>query len=163
VVAESNEGNDTRQLIYAKVGAQGSTPITSGIDAKLVLSVPAAFAWQLQQGQNGRTGLANVACNTPWQLQVSDQDLTTGGHMTPWDGSSYVAGNKLANAMQVGCQTGPYSLPSGGTIATGVVASQNGDNGQDLTVSFNQQVLYSDQANGVTYHIVVTFTASSSF
>ena len=163
VVAEGNESNNARQLVYAKAGDQGSTAITSGIDAKLVLAVPAAFAWQLHQGQNVRTGLANVKCNTPWQLQVSDDNLTTVGHMTPWDGSNYVSGNRLASAMQVGCQTGPYSLPSGGTIATGVVSGQNGDNGQDLTVSFNQQVLYSDQANGVTYHIVVTFTASSSF
>jgi CARDB len=162
-VSESNEGNNTKGLIYAKAGDQGDTPITSGIDAILVLDVPDPITWQLHWGSNAKTGAANVKCNTPWQLQVSDQDPTTGGYMTPWDGSSYVAGNKLANAMQVGCQTGPFSLPAGGTIATGVVAGQNGDNGQDLTVNFSQQVLFSDQANGVTYHIVVTFTASSSF
>jgi hypothetical protein len=83
--------------------------------------------------------------------------------MARWDGSNYVAGLKLVNAMQVGCQTGLLGLPVGGTIATGDLPGQNGDSGRELEVNFSQQVLYSDQANGVTYHIVVTFTASSSF
>jgi CheY-specific phosphatase CheX len=163
VVAESNEGNNTKQLVYAKAGDHGDTPITSGIDAKLVLTVPAPITWQLQQGQNTKTAWANLKCNTPWQLQVSDQDPTTGGRMAPWDGSNYVAGIKLVNAMQVGCQTGLLGLPDGGTIVTGDLPGQNGDSGRDLEVNFSQQVLYSDQANGVTYHIVVTFTASSTF
>ena len=163
VVAESNEGNNTKQLVYAKAGDHGDTPITSGIDAKLVLTVPAPITWQLQQGQNTKTALANLKCNTPWQLQVSDQDQTTGGRMAPWDGSNYVAGLKLVNAMQVGCQTGLLGLPVGGTIVTGDLPGQYGDSGRDLEVNFSQQVLYSDQANGVTYHIVVTFTASSTF
>jgi hypothetical protein len=104
-----------------------------------------------------------VKCNTPWQLQVNDQNANTNGHMTKWNGA-YDTSVKLANPLHVGSEIDVALSGANQVIADGIVADQSGDSGQDLTVTYNQQVLYSDPVltGGYTYHIVVTLTASST-
>lgn len=165
VVNESNELNNTREIVYAPVGDEGDVIVNGNILAKLHLTVPADILnWVLEQGPNSVSRLANVKCNTPWQLQVNDQDGDTGGFMTKWQADAYDTSVKLANRLQVGSEITVALSGSNQLIADGIVADQNGDAGQDLTVDFSQQVLYSDPvlSDGCTYHIVVTFTASST-
>ena len=167
VVSESNEGNNTRTITYAAVGDNGGTPINSNIAAKLVLTVPSSIdPWNLLQGSNDITGSANVKCNSNWKLQVSDQDLTTIGHMTKWKESVYASPIvQLASALQAGCDTTATLSGTPQTIATGTPAGQSGNDGQNLTISFHQPVVYADPVllDGDTYHILVTFTASVTF
>ena len=84
--------------------------------------------------------------------------------MTKWKADAYDTSVQLANALNVGCESTAALSGSNQLIADGVVADQIGDAGQDLTVTFSQQVLYSDPVltDGYSYHIVVTFTASST-
>jgi len=163
-VSESSEVNNTRQIVYALAGDYGNVIVNGNILAKLDLTVPSdILSWVLEQGPNSTSGAANVKCNTPWQLQVNDQNADTSGHMTKWNGA-YDTSVKLANALNVGCESTVVLSGSNQTIADGVVADQSGDSGQDLAVTFSQQVLYSDPVltGGYSYHIVVTFTASST-
>jgi hypothetical protein len=163
-VSESSEVNNTRQIVYALAGDFGNVIVNGNILAKLDLTVPSdILSWVLEQGPNSTSGAANVKCNTPWQLQANDQNADTNGHMTKWNGA-YDTSVKLANALNVGCESTVVLSGSNQTIADGVVADQSGDSGQDLAVTFSQQVLYSDPVltGGYSYHIVVTFTASST-
>jgi hypothetical protein len=163
VVAESNEGNNTRTITYATVGGDGDTPINGNIQAKLLLTVPAGIdPWNLVQGNNDITGSANVKCNTDWQLQVSDQDAATGGHMTKWLLGAYDSGTKLTAPLNVGCSTSIDLSGTPQTIVTGTPAGQSGDDGQNLIINFHQPVFFADPVltGGYSYHIVVTFTAS---
>ena len=153
------------EIVYALASDGGDVIINGNILAKLDLTVPADILdWMLEQGPNSISGDANVKCNTPWQLQVNDQDANTNGHMTKWKADAYDTGVKLANALNVGCESTVVLSGSNQLIADGVVADQDADDGQDLTVTFSQQVLYSDPVltDGYSYHIVVTFTASST-
>jgi hypothetical protein len=164
-VAESSEVNNSRQLVYALAGDSGDVIVNGYILAKLDLTVPANILdWALEQGQNIETGTANVRCNTPWQLQVNDQNGDTNGHMTKWQTDVYDTSVQLANPLHVAGEIDVALSGSNQLIADGVVEDQSGDNGQDLDVTFRQQVLYSDPVltGGYTYHIVVTFTASST-
>jgi hypothetical protein len=162
-VSESSEVNNTRQIVYALAGDFGNVIVNGNILAKLDLTVPSdILSWVLEQGPNSTSGAANVKCNTPWQLQANDQNANTSGHMTKWNGD-YDTSVKLANALNVGCESTVVLSGSNQTIADGVVADQFGDSGQDLAVTFSQQVLYSDPVlTDYSYHIVVTFTASST-
>lgn len=163
VVAESNEGNNTRTITYATVGGDGDTPINGNIQAKLLLTVPAGIdPWNLVQGNNDITGSANVKCNTDWQLQVRDQDAATGGHMTKWLLGVYDSGTKLTAPLNVGCSASVDLSGTPQTIVTGTPAGQSGDDGQNLIINFHQPVFFADPVltGGYSYHIVVTFTAS---
>lgn len=165
VVSEGSELNNAMEIVYALASDGGNVIINGNILAKLDLTVPAdILSWMLEQGPNSTSGAANVKCNTPWQLQVNDQDPNTNGHMTKWQADAYDVAVKLANALNVGCESTVALSGSNQLIADGVVADQDADNGQDLTVTFSQQVLYSDPVltDGYSYHIVVTFTASST-
>ncbi|MBN2098206.1 MAG: hypothetical protein JW753_01270 [Dehalococcoidia bacterium] len=165
-VSESSELNNATEIVYALASDGGNVIINGNILAKLELTVPAdILSWVLKQGPNSISGAANVKCNTPWQLQVNDQDANTNGHMTKWQTDVYDTSVKLANALYVGCESTVALSGSNQLIADGVVDDQDADNGQDLAVTFSQQVLYSDPVlgDGYTYHIVVTFTASSTF
>lgn len=99
-------------------------------------------------------GALVVTSNGSWQVTCHDASTTTAGHMTDWDGSSYNADNKLANALKVAADT-EVTLPDGGIIATGT-----GD--RSVSVTFKQTVLWSDAASlaGHSYRIVVTFTVT---
>ena len=163
-VAEKSEANNSRQIVYALAGDTGDVIVNGNILAKLDLTVPSDILnWVLEQGANSTSGTANVKCNTPWQLQVNDQNANTSGHMTKWNGAYDISG-KLANPLHVGSEIDVALSGSNQVIADGIVADQSGDAGQDLTVTYSQQVLYSDPVltGGYTYHIVVTFTASST-
>ena len=163
-VAEGNEGNNAREIAYALAGDNGDVIINGNILAKLDLTVPANINnWVLQQGQNSTTGAANVKCNTPWQLQVNDQGGTN-GHMTKWNGSYATPNVQLFTALRVGCESTVELSTANKLIADGIVTDQNLDAGQGLTITFSQQVLYSDPVltGSYSYHIVVTFTASST-
>jgi hypothetical protein len=164
-VAESSELNNATEIVYALASDGGDVIINGSILAKLDLTVPADILnWILEQGANSTSGSANVKCNTPWQLQVNDQDPNTNGHMTKWKADAYDTTVRLANPLNVGCESTVVLSGSNQLIADGVVADQSGDSGQDLAVTFSQQVLYSDPVltGGYSYHIVVTFTASST-
>jgi hypothetical protein len=164
-VSESSEVNNTRQIIYALASDGGDVIVNGNILAKLDLTTPADIAsWVLQQGINNTSGTANVKCNTPWQLQVNDQNGNTKGYMTKWNGVAYDTSVKLANPLWVGSQSSVALSDSNQNIATGDISGQSLDSGQDLTINFAQQVVYSDPVlTGVySYHVVVTFTASST-
>jgi len=164
-VSESSEINNTRQIVYALAGGSGDVIVNGYILASLELAVPDDILnWPLHVGANSIDGTGNVKCNTPWQLQVNDQNGNTNGHMTKWQADVYDTSVQLANALNVGCESTVVLSGSNQLIADGVVADQDADNGQDLTVTFSQQVLYSDPVltDGYSYHIVVTFTASST-
>jgi len=163
VVSESNESNNSRTIIYSTAGDAGDTVIDGNIAAKLVLTAPPDIdPWNLVQGANSVSGPANVKCNSDWQLQVNDQNATT-GHMTKWMLSSgYDLGTKLTDALNVSCQSSKVLSATPQTIATGTPAGQSGDSGQGLTIGFAQYVYYADPVltGGYSYHIVITFTAS---
>lgn len=99
-------------------------------------------------------GVLVVTTNGSWQATCHDAGATTTGHMTDWDGSSYNAGNKLANALKVAADT-EVTLPDGGIIATGT-----GD--RSVLVTFKQTVVWSDAPSPAehSYRIVVTFTVT---
>ena len=167
VVAESNEGNNTRQITYALVGGSGTTIVNGNIAANLQLTVPGTIdPWNLVVGSNDLTGTLNVMCNTAWQVQVNDQNSTTAGHMTKWLLSNgYDPSVKLTAPLTVGCTTSVDLSGTPQTIVTGLTSGQSGNSGQNCTISFHQPVLYADPVlgGGYSYHIVVTFTASSTF
>ena len=164
-VSESNESNNSRTITYALVGGNGNTTINSNIAAALVLTVPATIdPWNLVVGSNDTTGTANMKCNANWQLQVNDQNATN-GHMTKWMLGNYTLGTKLTAPLTVGCTTSVDLSGTPQTIVTGDPSGQSGNDGQNLTISFHQPVLYADPVltGGYSYHIVVTFTASVTF
>jgi hypothetical protein len=167
-VAESSEGNNSRAIVYSLAGDSGSVIINGSILAKLDLTItPESLVWTLEQGSgNYIDGGANVKCNTPWQLQVNDQDGNTDGHMTKWRADAgYDLSVKLANALKVACESEAILSGANQVIAAGDVDGQFEDLGEDMTLTYSQQVFYSDPVlrDGYTYHIVVTFTASSTF
>lgn len=166
VVTESSETNNSSQIVYALAYDYGNVIVNGNILAKLDLTLtpPSDFlGWVLQQGANNDTGSANVKCNTPWQLQVNDQNANTNGHMTKWNNGTYDTSVKLVNPLTVGSQVSVALSGSNQTIAIGDTSGQNLDNGQNLTIFWGQQVVYSDPVlSTYSYHIVVTFTASST-
>ncbi len=106
VVSEGSELNNAMEIVYALASDGGDVIINGNILAKLDLTVPAdILSWMLEQGPNSISGDANVKCNTPWQLQVNDQDANTNGHMTKWKADAYDTAVKLANALNVGCES----------------------------------------------------------
>ena len=130
-VSEGSELNNARQIVYALASDGGDVIINGNILAKLDLTVPAdILAWVLEQGPNSISGGANVKCNTPWQLQVNDQDANTNGHMTKWKADAYDTSVKLANALHVGGESTVVLSGSNQLIADGVVADQSGDAGR---------------------------------
>ena len=164
-VSESNEGNNSRQVIYATAGGAGDVIINGNILAALALTVPDDILdWNLQVGANSMDGTANVKGNTSWQLQVNDQNADTNGHMTKWQTDTYDPTVQLVNALNVGCESTVELSTTNQLIADGETSGQLGGNGEDMTVTFSQQVEYSDPVltGGYSYHVVVTFTASST-
>ena len=78
---------------------------------------------------------------------------------------NYTLGTKLTAPLTVGCTTSVDLSGTPQTIVTGDPSGQSGNDGQNLTISFHQPVLYADPVltGGYSYHIVVTFTASVTF
>ena len=163
-------GNITVTANFASTNgssASGTTSINANIVANyLALTVPAGInPWNMVVGTNDITGSANVQCNNNWQLKVVDQDTNTSGHMTEWLSGVYTPSTHLTDPLTVGCNTSVSLSGTPHTIATGTPAGQSGNNGQALTITFIQPVLFADPilTGGYSYHIVVTFTASITF
>lgn len=163
VVTEGNESNNVKEYTLSP-----STMIVEGNTVgTIIISIPDSILdWVLEIGDNSQTGTLNVKCNTDWQVTVSDDNSTTGGHMTEWDGSTY--GTKfLVNAMEVVCaaQSKTVGLDSSGVIATGTPSGQSNDDGEDVSLGFNQSIKYTDAvlSSGSVYRVVITFTGSMTF
>jgi hypothetical protein len=167
VVAEGNESNNIKTVLYSLVGDNGDTVIMGNPETTMIITVPedATFG-NLHQGSNTITGTLNIKCNTGWQVSVSDENSVTNGHMTEYDGAAYLT-RKLITPMDVRntIQSNTITLAGPGTIATGDTSGQDGDNGQDFTINFDQIVQYADPAlsGGHIYRIVVTFTGAVTF
>jgi hypothetical protein len=167
VVAEGNEGNNVKTLLYALVGDEDDTAIRGNPQAIMVITAPddTEFA-NLNQGSNTIGGTLNVKCNTNWQVSVSDDDATTNGHMTEWNGTTYLS-KKISTPMNVrnASQIITITLAGPGIIAAGNTDGQSGDAGENFAISFDQVVQFVDWAlsGGKVYRIVVTFTGAVTF
>jgi hypothetical protein len=162
-VAESNEGNNSTQNTLLP----GKTVLEGTLGGDLVITVPeSVLDWVLAVGENSEDGTLNVKCNTNWQVTVSDDDLTTAGHMTEWDGAAY-GSSSLGEQMVVECpaQSKTQGLETSGIIATGGVSGQSGNDGEDIALEFNQTIEYDDPVlpDGSVYRIVITFTGAMTF
>jgi hypothetical protein len=163
-VAESNEGNNSMQntLLPGKMIVEGP------LAGDLVVTVPDSILdWGLEVGENTEDGTLNVKCNTDWQVTVSDDDVTTAGHMKEWDGAAY-GSELLDEQMFVECpaQGNTVGLETSGVIATGDVSGQQqGNAGEDVDLTFNQTIEYDDPKlpDGSVYRIVITFTGAMTF
>lgn len=162
-------------LLLLSPGGDGSGNIVmgSGPASTYSIIVPSGITdWELSplgDGVSTKKGSMHVTADGDWRVSVSDTDSTnTKGHMTDYDGSSYVTTNYLASPMNVSVQsiindiTGyEVELPTGGNIVTG---SSTITEGRDISVIFKQPVSWSDKvlSSGHSYNIVVTFTISSN-
>ncbi len=145
--------------------------VDSTLGSKLTFIAPASVgSWNLTVTQNNNAMRSlMVFSNTNWQVTVQDINSITDGHLTQYDGSRYFI-YQLSNPLTITASTGDgignsIDLSIGGILCSGTPAGQNADNGGDLrTIIFNQPVTYTDPtlASGYSYHIVITFTASSS-
>jgi Cohesin domain len=109
----------------------------------------------------------NVFANSSWQVSVADANPTV-GYLTKYDNvGGYTLSTHLASPLQVQSDPGngtgnTINLHAGGIIASGTAAGQNQTNGGDIRgLMFIQPVTYLDQIL-TSYHMVVTFTASST-
>lgn len=118
---------------------------------------------------NTHTSVIHVKSDSNWQLSVKDLDLVnTKGHLTEWDGSSYITSNRLTSPISVSVQAGgnvsigyEVALPDGGIIASG---TGTGNTGKDVVVTFRQPVSWSDKPlpSGHSFHMTIVFGISSS-
>lgn len=167
-------------LALAPVGADDLAPPGGSGDDSILLGESSAITdfiiadvsgWNLnpREGVNTYTSVLNVKSDGNWELSVKDPDqLNTNGHMAEWDGSGYVASNRLASPMSVSVQFGEIvsnayevTLPSGGVIARG---TGTGSSGKDLVVIFKQPVARTDKATpgSHNYRMKIEFTLSPS-
>jgi len=162
----------------APVFAGSTTDVSGNITAKIVFTAPSAISsWALAQGtaaSNQQTSDLNVQCNTSWTATVVDSDSSnTSGKMASYNGTAYDTSNKLDNALLItsdqpsgGNTQGQKTLGTGALeICDGVVGGQGDDNaGEDVTITFNQQIEYKDSylSSPNYYRIVVTFSATIS-
>lgn len=143
-------------------------PVDAGLGAQLTFIPPVPVSgWNLiVSAHNNVQRTLNVFANTPWQVTVADYSATTNGHMTKYDGSSYVTpAVRLANPLTVYSGSNSINLQFGGLLASGVTSGQDPANGGDIRgIMFDQPVTYTDSivTSPNSYHIVVTFTASST-
>jgi hypothetical protein len=160
-VTESNEANNVKQNTLSP----SVTTIQGNILGVIILKVPASFLdWELEIGENEEEGTLNVKSNTEWQVTVSDEDIATAGHMTEWDGSAYGA-TFLTDALIVESDDYTVVLDASGVIAAGDTSGQSGDDGEDVDLTFKQNVYFSDPVlpEGSAYRIVITFIGSITF
>lgn len=162
-------------LLLLSPGGDGSGNIVMGsgpANTYIIVAPSDITGWELSpldDGVSTKQGSMHVTADGDWRVSVSDTDSTnTKGHMTDYDGSSYVTTNYLASPMKVSVQsiindiTGyEVELPAGGNIVTG---GSTITEGRDISVIFKQPVSWSDKvlSSGHSYKIVVTFTISSN-
>ncbi len=168
VVAETDETNNCRDNLYSMNVSLDGTIVQGNIAAEIILTPPDdIYDWVLHVGQNNKEGTLNVKCNTSWRADISDDEPTTAGHMTGWNGATFNTAKQLAEPFIAKCDAEgtEVTLPGPGMIAIGEVMEQNGNDGEDFELEFNQEVLWSDGilTDGNAYRIVLTFSGSPSF
>lgn len=146
---------------YSPVSSSGQTPVDATFGAFLLITPPTAVNFgSLVLGNNTAAGNLNVKCNTNYQVDLFD--ATNGFYLTEWNGTTYGA-RKLSNALraQANGRTEIVTAGSPAKLLDGGVAGQNGDGGQDFTITFSQVLRYSDPLlpAGSTYRTVLTFNA----
>jgi hypothetical protein len=139
---------------YSSSSAQVSQATVAAIEITAPTNIT---GWSLSpQGTQpkNQTGTLNVTCTGNWTVTVKDADTATGGKMTDYYNSSYGI-IQLNNYLIVAAQTYEVTLPTEGTIAKGT-------GNANVTVTFKQEVLWSDQVlpEGHSYRIIVTFTGT---
>ena len=161
-VAESDEGDNCLTNTFSSVTDADDIIITGDIDGIIEITAPADISgWNLQVGDNCQSGTVHVRSNGKYAVLVSDDDATTGGHMTQWNGVAYLA-KSLVNPMRIGNNC---SAPSIGDLAGPVTLVDDQActdvAGRDHAVSFHQLIDWADDTlpAGQVYRIVVTFTA----
>lgn len=162
-VAEGNESNNSKAytLSPSAMIVEGNTV------GNIIITIPDSILdWVLEVGDNSQAGTLNVKCNTDWQVTISDDNPTTGGHMTEWDGAIY-GSEYLDEALTVACagESTDVDLETSGIIANGELSGQQGNDGEDFDLAFNQTVEFDDPVlpDGSVYRIVITFTGSMTF
>ena len=160
-IVESNEGNNDRSNTYSPSNVSNGTQIIADVEAQIILTCPADILdFHLEIGDNTISGVLNIKSNAAYQVEVSDEDPLTYGHMTEWNGVAYGSA-KLTNPMIVSSSQYDVPLPSPGLLLTGTTVGQYLDDGQDFDIDFYQIVYFSDQVT--VYRIVVSFTAGVTF
>jgi len=150
----------------------GSAEVSGNPGLALDLTVTGnafAFGSAMTTGDNvnltADTVKVTVVSNAPWAVGVHDAEVrtTTAGKMAEWDGAAYVGttGKTLKNALQIGKTTGDAYVTLTGTsqpIWSGVAGTI------DNYPWFKQTIdaLDTRVANGHTYKIITTFTATAT-
>jgi hypothetical protein len=164
VVAETNEGNNCKTNTFSNIYDVDETVITGTITGVIEIIAPDDILdATLQIGDdNCASDTLNVRSNGKYQVLVSDEDPTTGGRMTQWNGATYLS-KKLINPVDIGGTACPCSvigaLPGPVLLVTNQACTDA--SGRDHDVCFHQTVEWADPTlpAGHVYRIVVTFTA----
>jgi hypothetical protein len=164
--AEITADNNTLTTYLAST----KTIIEGNIVSKIIMSVPASIVdWELQVGNNSITRNLNIKSNSDWVVNIKEDSIRDMlGHLTEWDGSSYLS-RALANPLALSCdgKVIPYLTADDQPLADGITADQNGDDGENFVVTFSQEVEFQDarlgSSAGTVYHLVITFVATNTF
>ncbi len=150
--------------------ASTKTIVEGNISSKIILTVPASIVdWELEIGNNSITRNLNIKSNSDWVVNIKEDSARDNiGHLTEWDGGSYLA-RALANPLALSCdgKVIPYLTSDDQPLADGITADQDGDNGENFVVTFSQLVEFQDarlsSGDGTVYHLVITFVATNTF
>jgi hypothetical protein len=162
-IVESNENNNERTNTYSPNNVDNDTEIIGSVVPQIEIICPSDIIdFQLNLGENTISGVLNVKSNGTWQVEVSDENGVTHGHMTQWTGTAYGIA-QLTDPMIVACfsEGKQITLPDPGLLATGDTSTQFLDEGENFDIDFIQIVYFSDPVQ--VYRIVVTFTAGVTF
>ena len=155
--------NVSRNATYSPVSSSGTTPVDGTFGAFLLITPPSSVSFpSLVIGPNSvNAGPLNVKSNTNYEVDLYDANATTAGHMSEWNGTSFVpAGKHLTDPLGVTSPAHSFSITTAPQVlVTGGVAGQSGDAGQNFAISFNQALHFADPLlpAGESYHLIVTF------
>ena len=150
-IADPSAENTTVLMTQNRGLTASYIPIPHTID----ITAPSNIStWALNIGSNTNSGslAINVTPNSAsWSATAKDNNSTTSGYMTGWNGTAYNPLIKLINAMHVQGPDAEVTLPNAASTA---IAHGTGDY-PGITITFKQEVTWSDDPG--TYQIVVTF------
>lgn len=155
--------NVSRNATYSRVTSTGNSNVDATFSAFLLIAPPLAVSFPpLAIGPNTLTGQTfNVKSNTNYEVDLFDANANTNGHLSEWNGTSFVpSGKQLTDPLNVASSQHTVLVSTSlATLVTGGVAGQSGDAGQNFSLTFNQQLHYADALlpAGESYHLVVTF------
>jgi len=155
--------NVSRNATYSPVTSTGNSNVDATFGAFLLIAPPSAVSFPpLAIGPNSLAGqILNVKSNTNYEVDLYDANATTNGHMSEWNGTSFVpSGKQLTDPLNVAStQHTVVVSTSPSTLVTGGVAGQNDDLGQNFSLTFSQQLHFADPLlpAGESYHLIVTF------